>query len=201
MPCARKILVILGHPDRDSLCGGLAGIYASAARESGAEVRELPLSGLRFDPVLHKGYKVIQALEPDLRRAQALIRWAEHLAFFYPMWWGSMPALLKGFIDRVFVPGFGFKFEHPGDYLPRQLLAGRSARLVITMDGPPLAIRLMFRDPAIHSMKGMTLEFCGVRPVHVTQLGNVKRASRARKLLWRMEMEDLGRADALRHAG
>lgn len=190
---SKRTLIIVGHPDTDSLCGLLADEYQYGAESAGAEVRRINLGGLDFDPVLHKGYKTIQKLEPDLLQAQQDILWAEHLVFVYPMWWGSMPALLKGFIDRTFHPGFGFKFHDSESYLWDKLLKGRSARLMVTLDGPPLAVRLLFSDPAIQAMKGMTLEFCGIKPVRVSQFGSVKRATKARRLLWRMEAEELGR--------
>ncbi len=192
----KHVTVILGHPDNDTFCGSLAEVYAAAAEEAGAMVRRIRVADLTFDPVLHKGYKTVQPLEHDLLEAQRDIAWADHLVFVYPMWWGSMPALLKGFMDRVFHPGFGFQFDSPTSYTWKKLLRGRSARLIITMDGPPSIIRLLYRDPAVHMMKGMTLEFCGVSPVRVTEFGPVKRATRARRLIWQMEVEDLGRAMA-----
>ena len=189
----KKTLVILGHPDPDSFCASLARIYAAAAAAAGAPVRTLDLGDLRFDPVLHKGYKTIQPLEPDLLAAQEDVLWAEHLVFAFPLWWGAMPALLKGFLDRAFHPGFGFQFHSDTSLLWHKLLRGRSARLLITMDGPPVLIRLLYQNPGVHMMKGMTLEFCGVSPVRVSQFGSVKRASRARRLKWQMDVEDLGR--------
>jgi putative NADPH-quinone reductase len=190
----KNTLVILGHPDTDSFCASLARIYAAAAAETGAPVRTINLGELAFDPVLHQGYKTIQPLEPDLIAAQRDILWAHHLVFAFPLWWGTVPAVMKGFLDRAFHPGFGFQFHSGTSLLWTKLLAGRSARLLITMDGPPLIIRLLYRSPAVHMMKGMTLEFCGVSPVRVSQFGPVKRASRARRLKWQMDVEDLGRA-------
>jgi len=189
----KNTLIIFGHPDPDSFCGVLADEYQYGAEDAGAEVRRLNVAELKFDPVLHKGYKTVQKLEPDLRRAQQEILWAEHLVFVYPMWWGSMPAVLKGFIDRTIHPGFGFKFHDSESYLWDKLLTGRSARLLVTLDGPPMAVRLLFSDPATQAMKGMTLEFCGIKPVGVSQFGSMKRATRARKLLWRMQVEEMGR--------
>ena len=107
----QRILIILGHPSASSLCAGLADAYAQGARDSGAEVRLLRLGELDFDPLLHAGYRQDQPLEPDLQRAQADILWASHLAWAYPTWWGGLPALLKGFIDRIFLPGFAFKYR------------------------------------------------------------------------------------------
>jgi putative NADPH-quinone reductase len=193
---SRNILLILGHPDAESFCGLLADEYVEGATGAGAEVRRIDLGRLRFDPVLHRGYKVIQKLEPDLVRAQQDILWAEHLVFVYPMWWGSMPALLKGFLDRTFLPGFAFKFYDEESYLWKGLLKGRSARIMITLDGPPVAVNLLYQSPAIKMMKGMTLEFCGLRPVRVNQFGSVKRATRARRILWKIEAGECGQADA-----
>lgn len=189
----RRILIILGHPDLESLNAATANTYEDAAEQAGHEVKRINLAELHFDPVLHKGYKVIQKLEPDLKEAQKLILWAEHLVFVYPMWWGSMPALMKGFIDRTFHPRFAFKFNSPESYLWDKLLKGRSARLIITTDGPPAAIKLLFSNPAVRAMKEMTLEFCGIQPVGVTMLGPVKRATKARQILWKIEVEELAR--------
>lgn len=192
----KKILVVLGHPDTKSLCATLSRDYVRGARAAGAAVKQLVLSRLKFDPILHDGYKTVQSLEPDLLRAQKLILWADHLVFVYPMWWGSMPALLKGFFDRVFHPGFAFKFATKDAYLWDKLLTGRSGRVMITSDGPPVAIRLLYSNPAIQAIKGMTLEFCGVAPVRVSQFGPVKHATAARMHLWRRKAEDLGAQDA-----
>jgi putative NADPH-quinone reductase len=191
---AQRILIVNGHPDAASFGGLLADRYAQGATAAGAEVRRVNLRDLDFDPILHAGYKTIQPLEPDLVAVQQDVLWADHLVFAYPVWWGAMPALLKGFLDRAFLPGFAFRFASPTSYQWKGLLAGRSARLIVTMDGPPSIIRLLYSDPAIKMMKGMTLEFCGVRPVRVKYVGSVKRATRARRLLWEMQAEDLGRA-------
>ena len=84
-----RILVILGHPDGASFCGALAEAYAKGAREAGAEVDLLRLGDLDFDPVLRKGYREVQLLEPDLLEAQERVTWAQHLVFVYPTWWGA----------------------------------------------------------------------------------------------------------------
>jgi NAD(P)H dehydrogenase (quinone) len=193
----KKILVVLGHPDARSLCGALVKDYVAGARAGGAVVKQLTLSRMKFDPILHQGYKVVQSLEPDLLRAQKLIMWADHLVFAYPMWWGSMPALLKGFFDRAFHPGFAFKFATKDAYLWDKLLTGRSARVMITCDGPPLAIRLLYSNPAVQAIKGMTLEFCGIAPVRVSLYGGVKHATAARMHLWHRKAEEDGQRDAL----
>ena len=188
----KRTLVVLGHPDTESYCGALADEYQAGAEAAGAEVRRVNLDELDFDPSLHKGYKEIQQLEPDLLQLQEDILWSEHVVFLYPLWWGSMPAVMKGFIDRAFHPTFGFKFVSDKSYLWHGLLTGRSARIIVTMDGPPIAMRLLFSDPQIQAFKNMTLKFCGFSPVRVSQFGSVKRSSRARRLLWKFKTRELG---------
>lgn len=105
----RKILLINGHPDKESYCFALAQSYKKGAVESGAEIQEIVLADLQFSPILQFGYRKRTELEPDLLDAWDKIQWADHLVWVYPVWWGALPALLKGFIDRVFLPGFVFK--------------------------------------------------------------------------------------------
>ena len=179
----KRVAIIVGHPAADSWCGALADSYAAAARAGGHEVRMLYLAQLDFDPSLHAGYRQIQALEPDLLAAQATLAWAEHLVIAYPIWWGSVPALLKGFLDRILLPGFAFKYR-PGKAFPEQLLRGRSAQLLVSMDTPPWYFRWVYRMPGIVQLKKTTLEFCGIAPVKVAAFGPLISSSSAQRASW-----------------
>ncbi len=179
----QRILVILGHPSGDGLCGAIARTYAASAEAAGHEVRLLRLDALRFDPILHAGYHGIQALEPDLLAAQEAIAWAGHLAFVFPIWWGGVPALLKGFLDRVFLPGFAFRYR-AGKAFPEQLLRGRTAHLLVTMDTPPWYFRWVYRMPGIHQMRKTTLAFCGIRPVRTMAFGPVLGSAARQREAW-----------------
>ena len=179
----KRVAVIVGHPAADSWCGALADSYAAAARAGGHEVRMVHLAQLDFDPTLHEGYRQIQALEPDLLAAQATVAWAEHVVIAYPIWWGSVPALLKGFLDRILLPGFAFKYR-PGKAFPEQLLRGRSAQLLVSMDTPPWYFRWVYRMPGIVQLKKTTLEFCGIAPVKVAAFGPLISSSSAQRASW-----------------
>jgi putative NADPH-quinone reductase len=183
----------VGHPERGSFCGALAQAYADGARDAGHEVRFLALGDLEFDPIRRTGYGEAPALEPDLVRAQEDIAWADHLVWAYPNWWGTMPALMKGFIDRVVLPGFAFKYRE-GKLLWDKLLKGRSARLLVTMDTPPLWYRWIIGRPGHNQMRKSVLGFCGVRPVRVSQFGVVKRSSPGKRAKWLHEATKLGAA-------
>lgn len=169
----KNILIINGHSSKDSLCGALSEKYASGARAGGHDVLLMHLSDLEFDPILHNGYKVIQSLEPDLIEAQKKIQWADHVVMVYPIWWSSTPALLKGFIDRTFLPGFAFKY-HPGKTFWEKLLKGKTGEIIVTTDSPNWWNKWILKDPAINMVKKGVLEFSGVKVKRVTSLAMIK---------------------------
>lgn len=188
-PSARRVLVVQGHPNEASFCAALAARYVEASRTAGNEVRLLSVAALQFDPILRAGHGADQALEPDLVAAQQAIAWAQHLVFVYPIWWGAMPAPLKGFLDRVLLPGFAFKYRGDSPWWDR-LLAGRSAQLLVTMDTPPWYYRWVFRMPGHHQMKRAILEFCGVRPVAIRSFGPIKGSKPEQRTKWLRQAAD-----------
>jgi len=187
----RKILVILAHPQAKSYCAALAQAYADGARASGAELRLVNLAALTFNPVGSGSHEKPLVLEPALKQAQDDITWAEHLVFVYPILWGTIPALLKGFIERVFTPGFAVNFRND---TPRwdKLLKGRSARLIVTLNTPPLLYRLLFRRAGHITMKRSILEFCGIAPVRITDIGPMRNASADQRGKWIQQVQALG---------
>jgi putative NADPH-quinone reductase len=115
--------------------------------------------------------------------AQSDILWAEHLTLVYPIWWGGIPALLKGFFDRVFLPGFAFKYRK-GKAFPDKLLKGRTAHLLVTMDTPPWYYRWFYRMPGLHQVRKTTLEFCGIKPLRTLTFGPVLGSSDHQRKTW-----------------
>ena len=189
----QNILVILGHPTAESLCAGMARAYAEGARRAGAQVRFLDVGQLGFNP-LFQGYGAAQPLEPDLLAAQADITWAHHLVWVYPIWWGALPALLKGFIDRTFLPGFAFKYRPDSPWWDK-LLAGRSARLLVTLDTPGWYFRWIYRMPGHQQMRRTILGFCGIRPIRIGSFGPIRGSSAAQREKWLRQAARLGQRD------
>ncbi|MCW7458149.1 NAD(P)H-dependent oxidoreductase [Leptospira bandrabouensis] len=189
----RNILVILGHPNPNSLCAHFAESYVNSAKQAGHIVNYLKLIDLKFDYNLHLGHKKDshQILEPDLIQSQKLIMEADHLVFVFPSWWASMPALLKAWIDRVFLPGFSFKYRKNSP-LPEKLLLGKSARIIVTMDAPSWYYKWFNKSPGVHLLKFGTLEFCGVSPVKVTIFGQVRTRKQPDFLRWTKQVESIG---------
>ncbi len=188
---AKKIFILVGHPDVDSMSGALATAYEEGVKAAGHEVRRLNLGELHFDPILHQGYKCIQTLEPDLTLIQENMKWADHFFLVYPNWWGAMPALLKGMFDRMFLPGFAFKFQK-GKFWWERLLKGRSARVVITMDNHPVIAELLFGNTS-NEIKHATLGFAGFAPVRVSRIGPLRSMTEAKKAVVKKKIMRLGK--------
>jgi putative NADPH-quinone reductase/4-hydroxybenzoate polyprenyltransferase len=190
-PGALRVLIIVGHPRKASLCGALGRAYRTGAARAGAELRELWLADLRFDPDVRSFDPTVQAVERDVRQARELIAWADHLVFVYPTWWGTMPGLLKAFLDRVLAPGFAFE-DLPHGW--RQLLRGKSADLVTTMDTPGWVYRWIYRAPGHNAMRRASLGFCGIATARVLRLGPVKDSTPEQRQAWLEVAERRGRA-------
>lgn len=169
----RRILVVTAHPDPapERLCRTLATVYATAAEHAGHEVRRLDIATLEF-PLLRSNEQFEKGGVPDmLQEASQAIVWAEHLVFVFPLWLGTMPALLKGFLEQVMRPGVAFARPEGGGGFAKALLGGRSVRLIVTMGMPPLLYRLWFRDHGVAGMRRSILNFVGIKPVRETLFG------------------------------
>ena len=189
---SKKIVIIHAHPNHASFNFGLAAAYKRGARAAGAEVKEIVIADLRFNPNLQFGYQKKMELEPDLVEAWEKIVWAEHLVWVHPVWWGGMPSLAKGFVDRVFLPGFAFKYRRNSVYWDK-LLKGRTAHIITTLDQPGWYYWLVYGRPSVNQLKKSTLEFCGVKPVKVTYVGIVKTSTDEKRQQWIVKAEELGR--------
>jgi putative NADPH-quinone reductase len=185
-----KIFILLGHPDKETLSGEIASVYEQAAKEAGHEVRRINIGDLSFDPILHKGYKVIQPYESDIVTVQEYISWCEHFVLVYPNWWGSMPAILKGFWDRAFMPHFAFHM-HKDKFGWDKLLKGRTARVVILTGNPPFLDWLAFGDYTA-GIKRSILEFSGIR-TKVKSFGPSENISAEKKARWEKQIKKLAR--------
>jgi len=191
----KNILIINGHPDKESFCFALAESYAKGAESNGIKCKLIHLVDLKFNPILTFGYRKISELEPDLVQTQKDILAADHLVFVYPNWWSTYPALLKGFVDRVFLPNFAFKYHTKGPFWDK-LLKGKTAQLIVTMDTPKWYYWLMNRRPGHNSMKIGILKFSGVTPVKVTTFAPIKSSDDKKRKQWLHKVEELGREQA-----
>lgn len=189
----RKICLMILHPAEGSFNHALAAAYAEGA--AAHRIRVQDLARMRFDPDFgRRDFTAPKPLEPDLAAVMADLTWCEHLVILAPMWWGGLPAKAKGLIDRAFLPGLAYDPDMRRHGLPTPLLAGRSARLVVTSDTPGWAFRWAFGQPLRRMMARQVLAFVGVRPMAFTHLSPVEPSTADQRARWLDQMRALGRA-------
>lgn len=188
------IALIQGHPDRSEshLCHALAEAYGAGAESAGFRVRSIAVAELSFPLIRSK--RDFEHGEPPacIQEAQNVIRESSHLLFVYPLWLGTMPALLKAFLEQVFRYDFAFEPRPNGRY--KKKLKGRSARVVVTMGMPALAYRWYFRAHSLKSLERNILKFAGIAPVQETLFGMVENAGPEKRARWLEKMRALGAA-------
>ena len=192
---ATNLLIINGHPDRESFNQRIVDTYRDTALAHGANVRTLMLRELDFDPNLRFGYRKRMELEPDLLGALEDIRWSNHIVWVHPLWWYSYPALMKGFIDRLFLPGIAFGILPDGTYT--QLFTGRSSRIICTGDTPKDDYEMRLKNAAFVQLKTGTLEFCGIGPVETTYLSPIYGITEVERERLLQEVVQAAEADTL----
>ncbi len=187
----KKILIINGHPNPDSFNYGLVESYKKGALNSKAEIKEIVIHDLEFNPVLKNGYQKRTELEPDLLEAWEKIKWAEHIVIVNPIWWGGMPGVMKCFFERLFLPGMAFQYKENSVWWDK-LLAGKTAHMIITMDTPKWYFWLVYGNSGINQLKKNILEFCGVSPVKVTTISPIRNSTLDFRRKWIEKVEKLG---------
>ncbi len=174
---SKKIVLICGNPDKESFSGSILDRYQAAAEAAGHTVRRFNLGEMQFDPILHKGYKIIQPLEPDLIALKEAILDCNHLVIAYPNWWCTMPALLKGLFDRFWLPGFAFNFNKQTKKIEKHL-TGRTARVfIVSGTHSPFSTWWQFGDYTNEIQYGI-LEFAGIKTT-VTSFGPCEKVNDA----------------------
>lgn len=187
----KKILILLGNTDTETFSGAMADAYQAGAEDAGHEVQRVNIGEMQFDPILHKGYKEIQALEPDLLALQDAFRWADHIVIVYPNWWNTMPAILKGLFDRFWIPGFAFNFNKQTKRID-QHLKGKTARVIIVAGtNSPFKTWWMYGDYTNEIQHGI-LEFAGIK-TKVSPFGPCERVDDLCRNGWVKQVENLGK--------
>ncbi|MBK7174950.1 MAG: NAD(P)H-dependent oxidoreductase [Bacteroidales bacterium] len=188
----KKILIINGHPFKGSFSYALAEAYRKGAEQSGASVEMINLGELEFNPNLQFGYSKRMQHEPDLVNAWERIKAADHLVWVFPLWWNGFPAVMKGFIDRLFLPGMAFAYRENSIFWDK-LLTNKTSRIITTMDQPVWYYKLMIRQPATWQLRKGILAYCGIRTLGISYFGSVRSSEAGQRDKWLQSVMVLGR--------
>jgi putative NADPH-quinone reductase len=179
----KKILVLNGNPQKESLSKALAYTYAEGAKGAGAEVKHIDIAELDFKPNLTSGYNKRMDLEPDLLDALDKIKWADHIVVVFPLWWGTLPSLMKGFFDRAFLPGIAFSYREGSPFWDKHF-SGKTAHIICTMDAPEWYYRFILWQPGIRALRVSILEFVGIKTIKKTYFGPVRTSTPEQRTKW-----------------
>ena len=189
----KRILIIQGHPDAGARHFGhaLADEYAKGAEDGGHEIKRIEVASIEF-PILRTKEDFEKGPPADsIKQAQDDLIWADHLVILYPLWLGSMPALVKAFFEQLFRPGVAFEYQQ-GGAMPKKLLTGKSARIVVTMGMPAFVYRWIFMAHSLKSLKRNILAFTGIGPIRATLIGNIEGMTDNQRMSWLDDARGLG---------
>jgi len=190
----KRILLLDGHPADRSLSQLFIQTYADAAAKNGHEVRMHKLSDMSFDMDFGDGgYKHSKPLEPELQTFSDDLEWSNHVVLATPMWWGGLPAKLKGLFDRTLLPGFAFDTRNKTKIgMPMPMLTDKTGRVLITADTPHWALQLFYRRAIIWQIRGQIMNFVGIKPVKISWFAGATGADDTRISRWSNDVENLG---------
>ncbi|WP_062059798.1 NAD(P)H-dependent oxidoreductase [Aquimarina longa] len=187
----KQLLIINGNPNKNSFNYALSEAYKAGAYATECAISQINIADLQFNPNLQYGYTQRMELEPDLVDTIEKIKKADHIVWVFPVWWFGLPALMKGFIDRTFLPGITYQ-PIEGKALPEKLLKGKTARVIITSDTPKWYNYLFMKSPVIHQFKKGTLEYCGISPVKITYISPINGSDLKFREDWLKKITQLG---------
>ncbi len=186
-----NVLIINGHPGKNTFNHALVDAFIKGTKKSNADIKTLEVSdmNLKLDMI---GYDKEQPISENIKQAQEMVSWADHLVWIYPTWWATVPAMLKAFFEQVFISGFAFKYKKSKHFVKwDKYLEGKSAQIISTMDSPPWYYRLLIGDPGFKTLKDI-MNFCGIKPVKKTYFGSVKVSTEKQRQKWLEKAEQLG---------
>jgi NAD(P)H dehydrogenase (quinone) len=187
----KKVLIINAHPNKESYNEALAQEYYKGSLASKNEVELISLRDLQFDYNLTGGFHSKTELEPDLKAAQEKITWSQHIVIIHPVWWGTFPAVLKAFFDRVLLPSYAFKYRQNSP-LWDKLLANKTAHIIYTSDTPSFIYNWFYGKPSVKILKNRVLGFCGIKTTKVVGIGPIRNSNPEFRQKWMNKIYKLG---------
>jgi len=188
----RKIMIVVGHSQQASFCTALGNAYNKGAEGAGHEAQLFNLSQMTFDPILHEGFRREQPLEPDLRAAYEALAACDHLVLIFPLWCGDMPAILKGFIERILQPDLIAR-QNTKSAMNWNIFKNKTARVIMTMSMPVSIYRFWYGGHALKLLTRNILHFVGIKPVRQTLFGMLGTSKLEMREGWIHTAEALGR--------
>ena len=194
-----KTLIIYNHPHEGSFCSAIRDAVESGLHKGGHEHKIINLDKDGFDPVMREkdlaafvqagriGEDGLDGVDPIVLRYMKKLRWAEHIVMIFPIWWMTMPAMMKGFVDKVIFPGVVYKME--GGNLVSMLSGLKQVTVITTMNTPQDVYKEVFGNSIEGSLIKGTFNKIGIHDIRWISLNKVKQSGDEKRWLWLDEIE------------
>ena len=190
----KRIAILDGHPGAQSLSRRFTETYAAAARDAGHDVRLIHLSDLEFDMDFGDGgYANWKPLEPQIEAVLGDLEWADHVVMSAPIWWGGLPAKLKGLLDRILLPGRAYDTRNLNKMgMPSPLFTGKTGRIILTSDSPRWFMRVAYGSAILRQLSGQIFGFVGIKPTRFTYFAGASHPKDGLVERWTREVRKIG---------
>lgn len=194
-----KTLIVYNHPHEGSFCSSIREAVENGLKKGGHECRIINLDADEFDPVMRPkdlkafvaagrvGEKGLDGVDPLVLKYMKKLRWAEHIVMIFPIWWMTMPAMMKGFVDKVIFPGVVYKME--GGELVSMLSGLKQVTVITTMNTPQDVYKDVFGNSIEGSLIKGTFNKIGIHDIRWISLNMVKQSGDEKRWLWLDEIE------------
>lgn len=202
-----RVLVVFNHPYGRSFCGAILETTLAGLQAAGHECDVIHLDDDGFDPVMRSKdlrafvmarespEAALQLVDPQVADYGRRLEQAEHAVFIFPIWWELMPALMKGFVDKVIFPGIAYEqTDGRGSGMVTRLQKLRGLTVITTMNTPSLIYRLLFGNAIKKALLLGTFWKIGIKNRKWISLTNVKSCTQERRRNWLREIEGYMRA-------
>ena len=196
-----KTLIVFNHPYDGSYCNAILESVQEGLKQGGHKCKLIHLDKDGFDPVMRGkdlmafvqagkvGEEALRMVDPAVMQYKKKLEWAEHLVMIFPIWWMSMPAMMKGFVDKVIFPSVAYNMD--GGRLKSRLLALRQVTVITTMNTPADVYREMFNNSVEGSLIKGTFNQIGIHDVRWISLNKVKQSGDEKRREWLDDLRDI----------
>ena len=194
-----KTLIVFSHPYGGSYCRAIMDAVVKGLKDSGQKFRIIDLDQDEFDPVMRAkdllafssagrvGEEALEAVDDQVLEYKKDLEWADHLVMIFPIWWMTMPAMMKGFVDKAIFPAVAYKMQN-GKLVSR--LPVRKVTIVTTMNTPADVYRDRFNNAIEGSLVNGTFRQIGIEDIQWISLNGVKQATNEQRVKWLQDIQE-----------
>ncbi len=190
-----KTVIVYYHPYNRSFCHALLEAAKEGAENAELEVDVIDLDAEKFDPVMSandlRGFVNHEMVDVQAKELFGRIRNADHMIMIFPIWWELMPAMVKGFIDKVVFPG-SFYEQIQGGFDMLTLLPNLKVTIITTMNTPALMYKFVYKNAIYRAMVSGTFKKIGIRKVKWVNFGMVKFTKEETRQKWLKKTAQIG---------